>query len=145
MQHLLGLADNTIDAYGRSLEDYLSFCSERGVLPDAAGKDHVALWVHDVASRPNPHGAKVLSIDSGFGLANATMQLRLTAVRLFHNHLMEEGVREDNPVGRGRYTPGKAFAGKRERGLLHTGVPAYAAAKFGFGPPWYEANSGVRL
>jgi site-specific recombinase XerD len=118
MQHLLRLADNTIDAYGRSLEDYLSFCSRLGVAPEAAGADHVALWVHDLASRPNPHGAKVLSIDSGFGLSNATMQLRLTVVRLYYDHLMEQGVRGTNPVGRGRYTPGKAFAGKRDRGLL---------------------------
>lgn len=31
---------------------------------------------------------------------------------------MEEGIRSNNPVGRGRYTPGTAFAGTRERGIL---------------------------
>ena len=118
MQHHLCLADNTIDAYGRSLEDFLSFCARRQVVPELAGRDDVALYVHDLASRPNPHGAKVLNIDSGLGLSNATMQLRLTVVRLFYDHLMEQGLREFNPVGRGRYTPGKAFAGKRERGLI---------------------------
>lgn len=118
MQRHLRLADNTIDAYGRSLEDYLTFCLKRGVVPEEAGRDHIALYVHDLASRPNPHGAKVLNIDSGVGLSNATMQLRLTVVRLFYDHLMEQGLRSDNPVGRGRYTPGKAFAGKRERGIL---------------------------
>src|SRR2546428_4888576 len=46
------------------------------------------------------------------------MQLRLVAVRLFYDHLVEEGLRESNPVGRGRYTPGRAFAGHRERGLI---------------------------
>ena len=35
--------------------------------------------------------------DSGAGLANATMQQRL-AVRLFDDFLVEEGVRESNPV-----------------------------------------------
>ncbi|MDP9383229.1 MAG: site-specific integrase, partial [Chloroflexota bacterium] len=41
------------------------------------------------------------------------MQQRLTALRLFYDHLAEEGLREDNPVGRGRYTPGKGFGGAR--------------------------------
>jgi integrase len=46
------------------------------------------------------------------------MQQRLTVVRLFYDYLMEEGLRANNPVGRGRYTPGTAFGGARERGLL---------------------------
>ena len=32
-------------------------------------------------------------------------------VRLFYDFLIEEGVRESNPVGRGRYTPGRRFGG----------------------------------
>ena len=32
-------------------------------------------------------------------------------VRLFYDFLVEEGVRESNPVGRGRYTPGRRFGG----------------------------------
>jgi site-specific recombinase XerD len=62
----------------------------------------------------------VAVIDSGAGLANATLQQRLTAVRLFYDFLVEEGRRQSNPVGRGRYTPGRCFGG-RERGL----VPRY--------------------
>jgi integrase len=46
------------------------------------------------------------------------MQQRLTVVRLFYDYLMEEGLRANNPVGRGQYTPGTAFGGARERGLL---------------------------
>ncbi|WP_349345469.1 hypothetical protein [Streptomyces rapamycinicus] len=41
------------------------------------------------------------------GLANATIQQRLVPVRLFYDFLMEEGLRESNPVARGRYTPGR--------------------------------------
>lgn len=118
IQRHLSLAENTLKAYGRCLEDYLVFCAERGVLPEEAGRDHIALWVADLSHRPNAHGAKVLNIDSGLGYANATMQQRLTAVRLFYDHLIEQGIRVDNPVGRGKYTPGNAFAGKRDRGLL---------------------------
>jgi integrase/recombinase XerD len=44
----------------------------------------------------------VVSIDSGSGLANATLQQRLVPVRLFYDCLIEEGLRESNPVGRGR-------------------------------------------
>ena len=60
----------------------------------------------------------MLSIDSGAGLANATLQLRLVPVRLFYDFLVEEGVRESNPVGRGRYTPGRRFGGGSGRGLV---------------------------
>ena len=54
----------------------------------------------------------MVAIDSGAGLANATIQQRLVSVRLFYDFLMEEGLRESNPVG--RYTPGPA-AGRSER------------------------------
>lgn len=57
-------------------------------------------------------------LDSGSGLSNATLQQRLTAIRLFFDFLMEQGVRNTNPVGRGRYTPAKGFGDKRARGLL---------------------------
>ena len=84
--------------------------------PEAAGREHVAAYVRDLASRPHPRGSNVVVIDSGVGLANATLQQRLTAVRLFYDYLMEDGVRRTNPVGRGRYTPGRGFGGTR--GLL---------------------------
>lgn len=118
MQHNLRLAPNTVEAYARSLEDYLSFCERKGIEPEGVGREQIGLYVGDLASRPNPRGAKVLRIGSGAGLSNATMQLRLTAVRLFYDHLIEQGLRKDNPLGRGRYAPGKAFAGKRDRGLV---------------------------
>lgn len=60
----------------------------------------------------------MVSIESGVGLANATLQQCLVAVRLFYDHLIEEGRRDTNPVGRGRYTPRWTFGGHRERGLI---------------------------
>lgn len=59
----------------------------------------------------------MVSIDSGSGLANATIQQRLVPVRLFYDFLMEDGERDSNPVGRGRYTPGRQRGGY-ERGLV---------------------------
>jgi site-specific recombinase XerD len=114
----LGLARATIEAYGRAVEAYLAFCDGRGVAAEAATREHIAGYVHDLRTRPSPRGAAVRVLDSGTGLANATLQLYLTAVRLYYDYLAEEGVRPDNPVGRGRYTPGKRFGAKSERGLL---------------------------
>jgi hypothetical protein len=37
-------------------------------------------------------------------------------VRLFYDFLIEEGLRESNPVGRGKYTPGGL--GGHQRGLV---------------------------
>lgn len=118
MEELLRRAPKTVEAYGRSLDDYLLFCGREGIDPEDAGRGEVALYVGDLASRPNPRGKNVLDIGSGVGLSNNTIQLRLTAVRLFYDHLVQEGVREVNPVGRGKYTPGNAFSGKRDRALV---------------------------
>ena len=105
----LGRAPNTIDAYGRALEDFLAFSSGCGFVPDTATREHISLYVRDLGCRKTARGA---------GLANATIQQRLTVIRLFCDYLIEEGVRQRNPVGRGRYTPGNAFCGKRDRGLI---------------------------
>ncbi len=118
IQANLGLATNTIEAYGRSLEDFLRFCERSSLIPESATREHVSEYVRDLTSRPNPRGQNIHSIDSGAGLRNSTLQLRLTAVRLFYDYLMEEGIRDDNPVGRGRYTPGKPFSSHHNRGLI---------------------------
>ena len=114
----LGLSGNTIDAYGRALDDYLAFSSRTDTEIVSANRDHVAAYVHELSSRKNPKNTNVVVIDSGVGLANATLQQRITAVRLFYDFLIEEGHRTSNPVGRGRYTPGRCFGGARERGLI---------------------------
>jgi integrase/recombinase XerD len=112
----LGRAPRTIDAYARGLAEYLQVCERDGTDPVTAGRAQVAAFVRDLASRPGTRGANVVSIDSGAGLANATLQQRLVPVRLFYDYLVEEGVRQSNPVGRGRYTPRGGFGGRR--GLL---------------------------
>jgi site-specific recombinase XerD len=118
IQGNLGLASNTVEAYGRALNDYLSFCQRCEITAETATREHLSWYVHDLTSRPNPRSANVRVLDSGVGLANATLQQRLVAVRLWYDYLLEEGLRETNPVGRGRYTPGKGFGGARDRGLI---------------------------
>ena len=117
-QVLLSLAKNTVDAYARGAQEFLCFCTVRGVRPEQATREHIAQYVGELRHRPSPRGRNVLALDSGAGLANATLQQRLTALRLFFDYLIEEEVRETNPVGRGRYTPGKGFGSKRDRGLV---------------------------
>jgi integrase/recombinase XerD len=114
----LGLSPRTIEAYARGLTDYLVMCRREEIDPITANRGAIARYVRDLLKRPNPRGENVVGLGSGVGLANATMQQRLVAVRLFYDYLMEEGRRDDNPVGRGRYTPGKAFGSKRDRGVV---------------------------
>lgn len=113
----LGHARNTVEAYGRALEEYLSFVKGLGVAVAEARRDHVAGYVRSLLVRNKPDG-KVVEIDAPMGLSNASVQQRLTAVRLFYDFLMEEQQCNANPVGRGRYTPGHVFGGQRDRGLV---------------------------
>jgi site-specific recombinase XerD len=118
MQAQLCLAPKTIAAYGDSLNDYLSFCARCDLTPTTVTREQIATYVQDLTTRPRARPSRVRTLDAPAGLANATIQLRLTVVRLYHDHLVETQVRSDNPVGRGRYTPGNAFGGKRDRALF---------------------------
>jgi site-specific recombinase XerD len=113
----LGHARNTVEAYGRALEEYLSFTDGLGVAVAEARRDHVAAYVRTLLMKNKPDG-KVVEIDAPMGLSNATVQQRLTAIRLFYDFLMEEQQCNANPVGRGRFTPGRVFGGQRDRGLV---------------------------
>jgi integrase/recombinase XerD len=116
---LLGLAPNTLDAYARGLDDFLGFCQRVGIEPVTATRGDLARYVGDLRGRPRPHThQRAPDLAPLIGLSNATLQQRLTAVRLFFDFLIEEGQRTDHPVGRGRYTPGKAFGAGHERALV---------------------------
>jgi integrase/recombinase XerD len=113
----LGRAPRTIDAYARGLAEYLTVCEREGIDPLTADRANIASFVRELNERPGRRGANVVSIDSGSGLANATLQQRLVPVRLFYDFLVEDGLRESNPVGRGRYTP-RGRSGGQQRGLV---------------------------
>jgi integrase/recombinase XerD len=114
----LGLAQNTVEAYGRGLEEYLRFVRASQTDPAQANGEIIASYIHNLRGRPGTTRRNVISIDFHSALSNATLQLRLTVIRLFYDFLLEEGLCEKNPVGRGRYTPGKAFGSARKRGLI---------------------------
>jgi integrase/recombinase XerD len=98
----LGRAANTIDAYGRAVEDHLRVCALLGADPLTLRPDVVAAWIGDLHQRPTPRSAQAGHPGSGGGLANATIQQRIVAVRLFYDYLVEDGLRERNPVRRGQ-------------------------------------------
>jgi site-specific recombinase XerD len=117
IQSDLGRASNTVEAYGRALNAYLDFGRNQGVAVEGATRADVARYVRELTSRtvsPRRHHVQ----EEAVGLGNATIQLRLTVIRLYYDYLIEEGVRLDNPVGRGRYTPGTSFGGARDRPLV---------------------------
>jgi len=119
-QAMLGLANNTIRAYGRGANDYLAFCQRTGRPFLEATQADIVAYIDDMIQRPNPKGDTIRYLHRGVGLANNTMQQRLTVVRLLYDYLIDERLRQDqrNPVGKGKFTPYRAFAGKRERGIL---------------------------
>ena len=88
------------------------YCERAGVDVETAGRAEIAGYLRDLRERPGRHGANVISLDSGVGLANATLQLRVTVVRLFYDFLVEERVRDRNPVARG-YRSADGRAGRR--------------------------------
>ncbi|MFQ3560177.1 hypothetical protein QZN11_25720 [Streptomyces gramineus] len=87
----LGRAPRAIDAYARGLAEYLLICERDDVDPMTAGRLNVAAFVKDLSTRPSRRGANVVVLDSGAGLANATLQQRLVPVRLVYDYLIEEG------------------------------------------------------
>jgi integrase/recombinase XerD len=113
----LGLARNTIEAYGRSLEDYFRFSEGRSTDVVSVSKSHIAAYVAWL-SGGRPQDLVQPGVVPGRALSNATIQLRLTTVRLFYDYLVEEGQRLHSPVSRGRFTPGNGFGGQRVRGIV---------------------------
>lgn len=85
----LGRAPRTIDAYARGLAEYLLVCERDGIDPVAAKRLHVAAFVKELSTRPSRRGGNVVVLDSGAGLANATLQQRLVPVPLFYDYLIE--------------------------------------------------------
>jgi len=109
MQGDLGRSPQTVQAYARSLVDYLGWCERAGVEVVAAGRADIAGYLRDLRERPGRHGANVISLRSGIGLSSATVQLRVTVIRLFYDFLVEERVRDRSPVMRGhRSSDGRA-------------------------------------
>ena len=99
----VALAPRTIEAYGRALHDYLTFCLDHAVEPEAATREQIALYLRHLQERPRQRERPGLPSGPTPGLAAATISQRITAVRLYYDYLVEEGHRSHNPVGRGQH------------------------------------------
>jgi len=94
----LGRSPATVDAYGRGLDQYLRFCRDLRLDAPSATLEHVSLFIRYLDGEAEGAPARVR-------VSNATLQQRLTAVRLWYDHLVYQGIRELNPVPRGQYAP----------------------------------------
>jgi integrase/recombinase XerD len=76
-----GLADSTLESYGRTVSAYLTFLAARKRPLARAGRDEVRRWLRGCRER---------------GLRPSTLRGRLVAVRSFHRYLLrEEGWKSD--------------------------------------------------
>jgi integrase/recombinase XerD len=98
----IGRAPNTIKAYGRAVEDHLRFCALVGADPLTINGDVVGAWIGDLQDRPKPRAANLLHLDTRTGLTNATLQQYVVAARSFYQFLVEDELRERNPVRAGQ-------------------------------------------
>lgn len=113
-----GLAENTLQAYARGLEDFFKFCATQDIEIMAVGRDVIGLYINEMRQRPLPDNVRRAAYKRSYGLTNSTMSQRLTAIRRFYDYLQEDGLIEQNPVRRGRYLHGNPRGG--ERGLVPT-------------------------
>ena len=95
----LGRSPATLDAYARGLNQYLAVCRACDVVATAATLEHISLFVRHL--RGEAAGALPLRP----AVSNATLQQRVTAVRLWYDHVVYQGLRERNPVPRGHLLP----------------------------------------
>lgn len=88
----LGRAPATLDAYARGLAHYLGYCETAGWDAEAVTFEQITLYIRQLL--PGQASA----------VANATLHQRLTALRLWYDHLVFQGLCEQNPVPRGQHT-----------------------------------------
>ncbi|MHA0994404.1 tyrosine-type recombinase/integrase [Enterobacter ludwigii] len=98
----LGRADATIKAYRGALVHYLRYCEEKSLSPPDARFDDFSGYI-----RPQLPGMEC-------PVASATLQLRISAVRLWYEFLSYQGHCETSPVPRAML-PGPVFS---RRGLV---------------------------
>ncbi|MCA3367744.1 MAG: tyrosine recombinase [Roseomonas sp.] len=77
-----GAARNTLAAYQADLEDFAGFAAAKGVALHGADSALLRAWLAGLAAQ---------------GLAARTQARRLSAIRQFHQFLLREGVRADDP------------------------------------------------
>ncbi|MDU7840218.1 MAG: tyrosine-type recombinase/integrase [Pantoea sp.] len=98
----LGRATATIKAYRYALTHFFSFCAEREIIPEQASFEDIAGYI-----RPQLP-------DMPSAVASATLQLRISALRLWYDFLVYQDICSLNPLPRSGL-PGAVYTG---RGLV---------------------------
>lgn len=98
----LGRAQATLTAYRNALRHYFAFCSQNRIEPEKARFENLAAYIS-----PQSPGMP-------FPVASATLQLRLSAIRLWYDFLIYQDLCLVNPLPRSG-TPGLLSSG---RGLV---------------------------
>jgi integrase/recombinase XerD len=81
-----GASQNTISAYRRDLNEYVTFLRDRGITsPDAVTRDDVTAYIGGLRER---------------GLAPSTVERRVAALKGFHKFLVRESITENHPTAR---------------------------------------------
>ncbi len=94
-----GLSRNTLEAYCRALERFLRFLSDRQLSVAGVTRSDIGAYLGAMQSDTVP-------------ISNATVQQRITVLRLFYGYLVEEGVCATNPVMR---ADGRSFVRRYRR------------------------------
>lgn len=115
---MLGAAGNTIEAYGRGLADALAFARALHKPLKNFTRADIRRYVNDMRTRRRSTGWRRRSSDETVGLSIATMQQRVTVLRLFFQYLVDERLVTHSPVGRGRFVVGRPTASKTDFGLV---------------------------
>lgn len=98
-----GLAENTLQAYARALEDFVEFCARQRIGITKVRQDTIGLYINDLRQRSLPPQTGQTVYTRAQGLSDSTIRQRLTAIRRLYDYLEEDGLIEKNPVHRGRY------------------------------------------
>src|SRR5437879_3846731 len=116
-----GLAANTIEAYGRDLDSYLSFLESQEISFESVIRPTIGAYVRSIADLAVPRVRKN-GLQSRRTLAHPTLQQHLTVVRLFHDFLVEERICARNPASFKGSTGFRGFQTKK------TGRPSWKFA-----------------
>ncbi len=100
----VGRAPLTLDAYARALDGFLAFCDCHGHDPEQVPLGVVVDYLGSMRER---------------GLSGATLRQALCVVRLWCEHLVGLGVRDDNPISSGSARHG--FSGAASAPMLGSG------------------------
>jgi site-specific recombinase XerD len=99
LQSQRGLARNTLEAYSRGLEVFLRFLAGQQLPIPAVTRAHIGAYLASMQS-------------DAVAISNATVQQRITVLRLFYSHLVDEGLCNKNPLA---HDPGRAFVRRYRR------------------------------